>query len=83
MEVTISETLESFVKQAVSEGRFSSESEVVNLGLRLVQENDRKLLDLRTMINASIEAGGLVTAEEMDQVLQEQEEEPIARGFPE
>ena len=36
MEIAISEPLENFVKQAVREGRFSSESEAVNLGLRLV-----------------------------------------------
>jgi antitoxin ParD1/3/4 len=83
MQVTISEPQEDFVKQAVSEGRYTSESEVVNFGLRLVQARDQKLAELRAMINASIEEGGLVTSEEMDRELEEQEAELIALGFPE
>ncbi len=83
MQITISEPQEDFVKQAVNEGRYASESEVVNLGLRLVQARDQKLAELRAMINVSIEEGGLVTSEEMDRELEEQEAELIAQGFPE
>lgn len=49
MEITISEPLESFVKQAVREGRYASEAEVVNAGLRLIEEHDRKLAELRAI----------------------------------
>ena len=41
MEITISEPLESFVKQAVREGRYASETEVVTAGLHLIQEHDK------------------------------------------
>jgi antitoxin ParD1/3/4 len=82
MEVTISEPLENFVKQAVQEGRYGSESEVVNLGLRMVKEHDRKLAELRELINASIKAGGAHTSEEMESVMEAQCQELHAQGIP-
>jgi antitoxin ParD1/3/4 len=83
MEITISEPLESFVKQAVREGRYASEAEVVNAGLRLIEEHDRKLADLRAMIEESLKDTTPISAEEMDRDLEEQEVELIALGFPE
>ncbi len=83
MEITISEPLESFVKQAVREGRYASEAEVVNAGLRLIEEHDRKLAELRAMIQESLKDTHVITAEEMDRDLEEQEAELIALGFPE
>ena len=83
MEITISEPLESFVKQAVREGRYASEAEVVNAGLRLIEEHDRKLAELRAMIEESLKDTTPISAEEMDRDLEEQEAELIALGFPE
>ena len=83
MEVTISEPLESFVKKAVREGRYASESDVVNLGIRLVQERDQKLADLRAMIVESLEDTREDSAEEMDRALEEQGRKSIAQGCPE
>jgi antitoxin ParD1/3/4 len=83
MEITISEPLESFVKQAVREGRYASEAEVVNAGLRLIEEHDRKLAELRAMIDESLKDTTPISAEEMDRDLEEQEAELIALGFPE
>jgi antitoxin ParD1/3/4 len=82
MEVTISEPQESFVKQAVREGRYASESDVVNLGIRMVQERDQKLADLRAMIAESLEDGPEDSAAERDRALEEQERELIVRGCP-
>jgi len=83
MEITISEPLENFVRQAVREGRYASESEVINAGLHLIKEHDRKLADLRAMINESLKDTRAISAGEMDRALEEQEKELIARGFPE
>ena len=83
MEVTISEPQEDFVKQAVSEGRYASESEVVNFGLRLVQARDQKLAELRAMIAASLAEGGAFTAEDLDRDMEEQDAELAALGYPE
>jgi antitoxin ParD1/3/4 len=82
MQVTISEPQEDFVKQAVSEGRYTSESEVVNFGLRLVQARDQKLAELRAMITASIEAGGAHTSEEMEAAMEIQCQKLHAQGIP-
>jgi len=83
MEITLSEPQEDFVKQAVREGRYASEAEVVDLGLRMVEEHDRKLAALRAKIQASLQDTRIVTEEEMDQALEEQEVRLIAMGIPE
>jgi len=74
---------ENFVKRAVSEGRYASESEVVNFSLRMLQENDRKLADLRAMIAESLKDPRIVTEEEMDRDMEALEAELIAMGYPE
>lgn len=82
MEVTISEPQEDFVKQAVSEGRYASESEVVNFGLRLVQARDQKLAELRAMINESLKDTREVSEEEMDEAIEKKSQELLAQGIP-
>jgi len=83
MQLALNPPQEDFVKQAVREGRFASESEVVNLSLRLLQENERKLADLRAMIAESLQDTSIVPEEELDQALEEQEAQLIAMGIPE
>jgi antitoxin ParD1/3/4 len=83
MQIALEPSQESFVKQAVSDGRFANESEVVNLSLRLLEENDRKLADLRTMIAASLSEGGEYTAEDLDRDMEEQDAEFAALGYSE
>jgi hypothetical protein len=51
--------------------------------LRLVEARDRKLAELRAMIQESLKDTRLVTEEEIDQALEEQEAELIAMGIPE
>jgi len=82
MEITISEPLESFVKQAVREGRYSSEAEVVNAGLRLIEEHDRKLAELRAMIQESLKDTRAVSDEEMDEAIEKRSQELLAQGIP-
>ena len=83
MQIALDPSQENFVKQAVSEGRYTSESEVVNFSLRMLQENDRKLAELRAMIAESLADDTVYTAEEMDKFLEEEDAELRAQGFPE
>jgi antitoxin ParD1/3/4 len=58
-----------YVKRLVNEGRFASERDVICMGLRLLEEQGRKLKILRDEINAAIEEGGSHTAEGIDATL--------------
>lgn len=58
MNVSIGKRWEVFVEQAITSGRYSSASELIREGLRLVEEREAKLDALRTTLKASIEAGG-------------------------
>jgi Arc/MetJ-type ribon-helix-helix transcriptional regulator len=49
MQIALSESQEEFVKQAVSEGRFASEAEVLDAGFGLVRARGQKLDELRAM----------------------------------
>jgi len=81
MNVSIGERWEKFVEQAVKDGRYGSASEVVREGLRLVEEREAKLADLRYMIEKSIAEGGEVTEEELDASLDAKMAELKARGY--
>ena len=79
MNVSIGERLESFVTQLVAEGRYSSNSEVVREGLRLVEEREAKLKALRETISASIARGGSYTADEVEEAPERVPTAPLQR----
>ncbi len=81
MNVSIGKRWELFVEEQVKQGRYTSQSEVVREGLRLVEEREAKLAELRAMINASIERGGSHTLEELDAHLDKVSEELRAEGY--
>lgn len=81
MNVSIGERWEKFVEQAVKDGRYGSASEVVREGLRLVEEREAKLADLRYMIEKSIAEGGEITEEELDASIDAKMAELKARGY--
>jgi antitoxin ParD1/3/4 len=83
MQIALEESQEDFVKKAVSDGRYASEKDLVAEGLRLVEARDRKLAELRAMIEESLKDTRIVTDEEMDQALEEQAAKLIAIGIPE
>lgn len=58
MNVSIGARWESFVETVVRTGRYSSASEVVREGLRLVEEREARLQALRETLAASIAEGG-------------------------
>lgn len=81
MNVSIGERWEGFVDGIVKSGRYSSASEVVREGLRLVEEREAKLQALRDTLNAAIEAGGERTPEQVDASLAKVFEELKAEGY--
>ena len=58
MNVSIGERWETFVEATMRDGRYGSASEIVREGLRLVEEREARLRELRATLNASIAAGG-------------------------
>jgi len=70
MNVSIGDRWEAFVDRIVRAGRYSSASEVVREGLRLVGEREAKLNALRTMLDASITAGGEASDADIDSALE-------------
>ena len=48
---------ESFIETTVSKGRFSSASEVVRAGLRLLEEEENRIAMLRNAIHEGIQSG--------------------------
>lgn len=55
--VSLGNYFESFVDNTVSEGRFKNASEVIRAGLRLLEEEENKIIALRKVINEGIESG--------------------------
>ncbi len=81
MNVSIGERWESFVENAVNEGRYNSASEVVHEGLRLVEEQEARLQGLRTMLDTSIARGGRNSALDLRRVLDETEADLAKAGY--
>jgi antitoxin ParD1/3/4 len=55
--VSLGNYFESFVDKSVTEGRFKNASEVIRAGLRLLEEEENKIIVLRNAINEGIESG--------------------------
>ena len=55
--VSLGNYFEKFVDESVSEGRFKNASEVIRAGLRLLEEEERKIIALKKAINEGIESG--------------------------
>ncbi|HZK99557.1 MAG TPA: type II toxin-antitoxin system ParD family antitoxin [Caulobacteraceae bacterium] len=70
MNVSIGERWEGFVDRTLRAGRYGSASEIVREGLRLVEEREAKLQDLKATLEASIAAGGDVGDEAIDAAIE-------------
>ncbi len=55
--VSLGNHFENFVDNRVTEGRFKNASEVIRAGLRLLEEEENKIIALRIAINEGIESG--------------------------
>lgn len=81
MNVSIGDRWQGFVERVVRDGRYASASEVVREGLRLVEEREARLVSLRTMLDASIAAGGEVNDAELDAAIAARSSELRKRGL--
>ena len=55
--VSLGNYFENFVDSRVSEGRFKNASEVIRAGLRLLEEEESKIIALKKAISEGIESG--------------------------
>lgn len=55
--ITLGEHFESFIASQVESGRFSSASEVIRAGLRLLENTETKLETLRHLLNEGEQSG--------------------------
>ncbi|MEI6433499.1 MAG: type II toxin-antitoxin system ParD family antitoxin [Bacteroidota bacterium] len=55
--VSLGNYFENFVDGRVSEGRFKNASEVIRAGLRLLEEEETKIIALKKAINEGIDSG--------------------------
>jgi antitoxin ParD1/3/4 len=81
MNISIGEHWEKFVEKSVEDGHYGSASEVVQAGLRLVEEREAKLAILRREIEEAIAKGGDVSDEELEAALDEKAAELAKLGF--
>ena len=55
--ISLGDHFESFVDNRVSTGRFKNASEVIRAGLRLLEEEETKIVALKKAIEEGIESG--------------------------
>lgn len=55
--ISLGSHFEEFIESTVSNGRFSNASEVVRAGLRLLEEEENRVIALRNAIQEGIESG--------------------------
>jgi antitoxin ParD1/3/4 len=55
--VSLGDYFETFVNERVAAGRFKNASEVIRAGLRLLEEEEGKLVVLRKAIEAGMDSG--------------------------
>ena len=55
--MTLGERFDGFIAQQISEGRFASASEVVRAGLRMLEDNERKIATLRHLLEEGEQSG--------------------------
>lgn len=57
MNVSLTPDLERFTKALVEGGRYNSASEVVRSGLRLLEEREARVADLRRLVGDGLDSG--------------------------
>ncbi|NTS44003.1 type II toxin-antitoxin system ParD family antitoxin [Flavisolibacter sp. BT320] len=55
--VSLGDYFEGFVESRIAEGRFKNASEVIRAGLRLLEEEENKVIALRSAIQEGIRSG--------------------------
>jgi len=55
--ISLGSYFDSFIQNRISEGRFKNASEVVRAGLRLLEEEENKVIALRDAVREGIDSG--------------------------
>ena len=55
--VALGPYFDNFIRASIAQGRFNNASEVIRAGLRLLEENENKLLELKSAIAEGVESG--------------------------
>lgn len=55
--VSLGDYFENFLEHCIAEGRYKNASEVIRAGLRLLEEEENKILALKNAIQEGIESG--------------------------
>ena len=55
--ISLGDHFETFIESTVQQGRFSNASEVVRAGLRLLEEEEGKILALKQAVQKGIDSG--------------------------
>ncbi|TDE04329.1 type II toxin-antitoxin system ParD family antitoxin [Flavobacterium sandaracinum] len=55
--ISLDKHFETFVEKSISKGRFQNASEVIRAGLRMLEEEEDKVLLLKNAIQAGIDSG--------------------------
>tara|TARA_B100000809_G_C15126990_1_gene526687 strand:+ start:2771 stop:3022 length:252 start_codon:yes stop_codon:yes gene_type:complete len=55
--ISLGNYFDQFVKSSITEGRFKNVSEVIRAGLRLLEEEESKVIALKNSISEGIESG--------------------------
>ena len=55
--VALGTYFEDFIKAKISQGRYNNASEVIRAGLRLLEENEERIVALKAAINEGLESG--------------------------
>lgn len=55
--ISLGNHFESFIENTISDGRFNNASEVVRAGLRLLEEEENRVIALRKAIQEGIDSG--------------------------
>ena len=67
--VALGEHFEEFVKDRIEKGRFKNASEVIRAGLRLLEEEEKKLQVLHKALQEGIDSGVAVNFDSDDHLL--------------
>ena len=55
--ISIGDYFDNFIKNRISEGRYKNASEVIRAGLRLLEEEENRIIALREAIHEGVESG--------------------------
>jgi antitoxin ParD1/3/4 len=55
--ITLGSYFDQFIQNLLKEGRYKNASEVVRAGLRLLEEEEKKIIALRQAINEGVNSG--------------------------